>query len=77
MSAAPHLLQRLRRWWHLKLLTTRAEQQAALVAQMEQDIDQHLVELAATRRALRDTQARLAAARHLHTCARQPFTWGL
>jgi len=77
MSAGPHLLQRARRWWQIKLLETRAQQQAELVAQMEQDIDQHLAELACLHRALRDTRARLAAARHQRTPAHQPFTWGL
>ncbi len=77
MSAAPHLLQRARRWWHLKLLETRAQQQAELVAQMERDIDQHIAELASLHGALRDTRARLAAARHLHSAANQSFTWGL
>ena len=82
MSAGPHLLQRARRWWQIKLLETRAQQQAELVAQMEQDIDLLLAELACLHRALRDTRARLAAARlaaarHQRTPAHQPFTWGL
>ena len=77
MRAAPYLLQRLRRWWHIRLLETRATQQAALVTQMEQDVDQHPAELARMHSDLRDTRARLAAAQHLSTPARQSFTWGL
>jgi hypothetical protein len=77
VSAAPHLLQRLRRWWHLRLLHTREAQQSALVAQMEQEIDERLADLACQHRNLRNTQAQLAAATHLSTTAHQPFTWGL
>ena len=77
MSAGPHLLQRLRHGWHLRLLTAREAQQTALVAQLEQEIDERLVDLACRHRDLRDTQARLAAATHLSTPAHQPFTWGL
>jgi hypothetical protein len=77
MSAAPHLLQRLRRWWHIRLLETRATQQADLVAQMEQEIDERLADLACRHRDLRHTHAQLAAAQHLRPPAVQPFTWGL
>lgn len=77
MSAGPHLLRRLRRWWHIRLLQTRATQQAALVAQMEQDLDQYQAELASMHGALRDTYAQLAAAQYLHAPERRPFTWGM
>ncbi|WP_287880471.1 hypothetical protein [Acidovorax sp.] len=77
MSARPHLLHRAQRWWNLKLLETREQQQAELAAQMEDNIDQQLVDLACLHRALRDTRARLAAARHLRTTTHQSFTWGL
>ena len=77
MSARPHLLQRLRRRLHLRLLQTREAQQTALVAQLEQEIDERLADLACRHRDLRDTQARLAAATHLSAPTHQPFTWGL
>jgi hypothetical protein len=77
MNAAPHLLHRMRRWWHLKLLQTRVDQMACLAAQMEADIERDITELAALNRTLRHERARLAAARHLGTPSRQPFTWGM
>ncbi len=77
MSAAPYMLQRLRRWWQLKLLQIRIEQQAGLATQIEADIERDITELAALRRSLRQDTARLTAARHLATRTHPPMTWGL
>jgi len=77
MSAAPHLLQRLRRWWQLKLLQARVDQMAGLAAQIEADIERDITELAALRRSLRQDIARLTAAQHLATRTHPPMTWGL
>lgn len=79
MSAGPHLLQRARRWWHLKLLQTRIDQLAALVAQMEAEIAQTHNDLAAVRMSLARNRLRMLAAtqpRPSHARG-QPFTWGL
>ncbi len=77
MSAAPHLLHRLHRWWRLKLLQTRIDQMAGLAAQIEADIERDITKLAALRRRLRHDTARLTAAQHLATRTHPPFTWGL
>lgn len=61
MSAAPHLLQRLRRWWHLQLLQTRAQQLAGLIRQIEADMQGDADEHATLLMELRRVNARLAA----------------
>jgi hypothetical protein len=77
MSAGPHLLLRLRRWWQLKLLQTRIDQMSGLAAQIEADIERDITELAALRRRLRQDTARLTAAQHLATRTHSPMPRGI
>lgn len=49
MAAAPHLWQRARRWWNLRLMQTRADQLALLIAEIEACIERDRAELAALR----------------------------
>jgi hypothetical protein len=64
MSAAPHLIQRVRRWWHLQLLNAREAQLAGLIAQIERGMAADAGELATLRMHLIDTRQRLVRAGH-------------
>ena len=68
MSAAPHLIQRARRWWALQMLQTRAGQLAGLIRQIEESMECDSAEHAALLMELRRVNGRLA---HAHM-ARQP-----
>jgi hypothetical protein len=63
VRAAPYLLQRLRRWWALQILQTRAEQLAGLIRQIEANMATDADEHASALFELRAVNARLAAAR--------------
>ena len=77
MKAGPHLANRLRRWWHLRLLQIRIKQLAALAAELEADIVATHGDLASVRMQLAACRARLAAATVPRRTTTQPFTWGL
>ena len=77
MSATPHLLHRLGRWWHLKLLQARIDQLASLAAQLEAEINTTHDALASVRMELTQCRTRLAAATAPHRNTGQPFTRGL
>ena len=62
MKALPHLYQRLRRWFAMHSLRTRASQQAGLIRQIEADMKADADEHATLLMELRRTNARLLAA---------------
>ena len=74
MSAAPHLFHRLRRWWDLQLLQTRAGQLAGLIRQIEQAMEHDAAEHAALLLELRRVNGRLAAAEQ-HRQRRRSTAW--
>lgn len=72
MMAGPHLWQRLRRWWALQMLQTRAQQLAGLIRQIEDDMRSDADEHATALFELRNVNARLAAARQHHQHQQNP-----
>lgn len=64
MSATPHLIQRVRRWYALQVLQARAAQLAGLITQIERGMAADADELAALRMGLVNTRQRLALAGH-------------
>lgn len=62
MSAMPHLYQRLRRWWALKMLQTRAGQLAGLIRQIEDSMEWDAAEHGVLLVELRRVRNRLNAA---------------
>ena len=74
MRAAPHLWQRLRRWWALQTLQMRATQLAGLIRQIEVNMEWDAATHAALLFELRTINARLAAAQR-HQQYRKSTAW--
>ena len=75
MSAMPHLFQRLRRWFAMQSLRTRASQLAGLIRQIEADMKTDADEHTTLVLELRRTNARLQAAERHEQHLRRGTAW--